>query len=65
MKRQKESSAQLDLFLSLCQGNITEFILIKSTFDVTPQSTGYLYPEGTLEAGQETSRLAASLKNHH
>lgn len=68
MKRQRESLAQLDLFLSLCQANITEFILVKSTFDVIPlynNQQDNLYPEATLETVQETSRLAGSLKNYH
>lgn len=30
-----EASAQLDHFLSFCHGSIIEFILVKSTFDVT------------------------------
>lgn len=65
----RESSARLDLCLSFCQISITEFILVKSTFDMNllyNNQQDSLYPEGTQEASAGNKYiLAASQKDYY
>lgn len=49
---------------SFCLASVTDFILVKSTFDVTPLYNDHqdsLYPEGTLETVQDTNKWTGSL----
>lgn len=57
-------------FFNFCQGNITEFILVKSTFEITllySHQQDSLYPEETQEAsaGNKEYKLAASQKKYY